>query len=97
MLWWLLAVAFLSILWAGMWKNLTRMAFGVLFGLPLGWLFSLYIQNNVHMQDIPIWLPPLPFAIVATLLLVVGLVLWFRADDDSDGKPGQRDSEDQRH
>jgi hypothetical protein len=81
---WLIAVAVLAILWAGMWKNLPNMALGVLIGLPIGWLASRSIQSYLagDMHEIPIWLPPLPFALVATLLIVVGLVIFLRAGNE---------------
>jgi hypothetical protein len=84
MLIWLIVVAVLAVLWAAMWNGLPKMALGVLIGLPIGWLFSRSIQTYLtgNMEEIPLWLPPLPLAIVAVLLLVVGLVIFLRADDD---------------
>jgi hypothetical protein len=32
------------------------------------------------MEDIPLWLPPLPLAIIAVTLFVFGAIVWFRAD-----------------
>lgn len=82
---WLIAVAVLALAWGAMWKNYPRMALGALIGMPIGWLLS----NPVHsyltgeMEDIPIWLPPLPLATIAILLIVVGLVIFLRPDDTS--------------
>lgn len=82
MLIWLIVVAVLALLWGAMWNSLPKMALGVLIGLPLGWLFSRsinpYLTGNMH--EIPLWLPPLPLAIIAVLLIVVGLVTFLRAD-----------------
>ena len=82
MMLWLVFAAVLALWWLAMWKNYTKMAVGVLIGLPIGWFASgavhSYLTGNV--LDVPQWLPPLPLAIVATLLLVVGLVIWFRPD-----------------
>jgi hypothetical protein len=29
------------------------------------------------MEEVPLWLPPLPFALVAVTLFVFGLLAWF--------------------
>ncbi len=79
---WLVIAAALALWWGAMWKNYTKMAIGALIGLPIGWFAAgpVYAYLTGEMEDIPLWLPPLPFAIVATLLLVVGIVIWFRPD-----------------
>jgi hypothetical protein len=33
------------------------------------------------MHDIPIWLPPLPFAVVAVSLFCLGILAWFLGRD----------------
>ena len=83
-LWLIIAVA-LALFWGAMWKSYTKMAVGALIGIPIGWLASgpVYSYLIGDMEDIPLWLPPLPFAIVALLLLVVGAWIWFRPDDPS--------------
>jgi hypothetical protein len=43
------------------------------------------------MTPIPLWLPPLPIAIIATTLFVFGTITWFRADKLP--PPRQRDEE----
>jgi hypothetical protein len=93
MLWWLLGVALLVLIWGFTWRTNTKLAFGVLLGLPLAWIFSRFITPYVTgMEEIPAWLPPLPLAIVAVTLFVFGVVVWLKADkltppkrdDDSD-------------
>ncbi|WP_428100368.1 hypothetical protein [Candidatus Rariloculus sp.] len=70
----------LVLLWAGLWRLHAGMAFGVLLGLPVAWILSRPLAPYLTgMQDIPLWLPPLPFAIVALSLLVLGALSWFRA------------------
>lgn len=82
---WLVVVAVLALLWFTMWKTQWKMAIGVLIGLPVGWLFAdimkSYLASNMH--EIPIWLPPLPFALAATLLIVVGLIVTLGKSSDS--------------
>jgi hypothetical protein len=81
MLWWLLGIAIFVLLWGKLWQNQPKAAFGVLIGLLLAWFFSRLITPYLTgMEEVPIWLPPLPFATVAVTLLVVGALLWFRAD-----------------
>jgi len=94
MLIWLVAVAVLALLWGYMWNILPNMAIGVLIGLPVGWLFSRLIDTYLtgDMHDIPLWLPPLPLALIATLLIVVGLVIFLRGDDPSSDKTSDDDS-----
>lgn len=81
MFWWLLAVAVVILVWGMLWRTNVMLAFGVLIGLPLAWIASRLINPYVTgMEEIPLWLPPLPFAVVATILLVCGALIWFRAD-----------------
>jgi hypothetical protein len=76
---WLIGVALAVLVWAMMWQSQPKMAFGVLLGLPIAWMISRLISPYVTgMEQVPIWLPPLPFAIVAILLLVLGGLIWFR-------------------
>lgn len=79
---WLVIAAALALFWGAMWKNYTKMAVGALIGIPAGWFAAgpVYSYLAGDMEDIPLWLPPLPFAIVAVLLLVVGAIIWFRPD-----------------
>jgi hypothetical protein len=85
MLFWLIAIAVLVSLWGAMWNSYPKMAIGALIGMPIGWLFSKLVSSYLagDMHEIPLWLPPLPFTLVAVLLLVVGASIWFRADDKS--------------
>jgi len=92
MLTWLLGIVVFTVLWAGLWRSQPKAAFGVLLGLPLAWIFSRLITPYVTgMNEIPVWLPPLPLAIIATTLFVFGAVTWFRADHLP--PPKQRDDE----
>jgi ABC-type sulfate transport system permease component len=82
MVWWLVAVALCCLLWAGIWKSNVVLALGVLIGLLLAWPLSNLLEPYVTgMEDIPIWLPPLPLATVATLLFVYGALIWLRGND----------------
>lgn len=94
---WLVIAAALALFWGAMWKNYTKMAVGALIGIPVGWLAAgpVYSYLSGDMHEIPLWLPPLPFALVALLLLVAGLIIWFRPDGPEPS--GDSDDSSQQH
>jgi hypothetical protein len=69
-----LFLAFL-ILWGIAWRNQTRLAFGIFIGIGVGWLVSSLVKG-VSLEHIPLWLPPLPFAVVAVTLFGFGVAAW---------------------
>lgn len=80
MLGWIIVVAVLALLWAGLWRTNTLLGFGILLGLPIAWLLSRPLAPYLTgMEHVPLWLPPLPFALVALALLVLGALSWLRA------------------
>jgi ABC-type sulfate transport system permease component len=96
MLIWLIGVAVFVVLWGTLWRAQPGAGFGVLIGLPFAWLFSRVISPYITgMHEIPIWLPPLPLAIVALTLFVFGTIVWFRADKL--GAPKQTDEHEHGH
>jgi len=79
MLLWIIAVAVCVLIWGLFWKHNLSFAFGILIGLPLAWILSKTLTPTLTgMEEVPLWLPPLPFAIVAVTLLVYGARIWFR-------------------
>ena len=85
MLPWLIGVAIAVLLWGALWKSSPKAAYGAVYGfllaLVLYWLFSQELTNYViGMDEIPIWLPPLPFAIVVISLFYFGIRTWLNAD-----------------
>lgn len=79
MLYWLLGVAVMLLIWARVWQTNPKMAFGVLLGLPVAWLVSLLIRPYLLGEaQVPVWLPPLPLAIIAITLFVFGGLVWIR-------------------
>ena len=89
-------VAILALLWAGLWRIHTLLAFGVLLGLPVAWILSRPLAPYLTgMEHVPLWLPPLPFALVALALLVLGALSWFRAS--SAPAPAERPEDTDRH
>jgi hypothetical protein len=81
MLTWLIGVAVFVFLWSAVWRVQPRAGFGALIGLLLAWIFSRLLTPYVTgMTPIPLWLPPLPVALIALTLFVFGTVTWLRAD-----------------
>jgi hypothetical protein len=93
MLIWLIGVAIFVLIWGKLWRVLPAAGFGVLIGLPLAYVASILITPYITgMKDIPVWLPPLPLAIIAITLFVFGVITWLRAD--TLGPPKQSDADD---
>ena len=92
---WLIAVAVGVFLWSFMWSSNLPLSFGVLIGLVVAWLSTKLLSPLVtNMEDIPLWLPPLPMATVAIILLVYGVVIWIRGND---ALPKPKQSENSHH
>ncbi|MFO7286584.1 MAG: hypothetical protein C0P79_006995 [Gammaproteobacteria bacterium] len=79
MLLWFLGLVIALVIWAQIWKTNPTMAFGILIGLPIAWVASKLITPYLTgVAPVPVWLPPLPFAIVAVTLFVFGVLVWIR-------------------
>src|SRR5690349_11694262 len=86
MLIWLLGVAVFVLLWAALWRSSPKAAYGAvwgfLFALAVYWIFSGQLTTYVTgMQDIPIWVPPIPIALVVIVLFYFGIRTWLNADN----------------
>jgi ABC-type sulfate transport system permease component len=82
---WLIGVAVFVLLWGALWRTNPRAAFGAVIGfvlaLSIAWVFSNQLTNYVtHMNEIPVWVPPLPFALVVVTLFYFGIRTWLNAD-----------------
>lgn len=76
-----LLVIFL-ILWGIAWRNHTRLAVGILIGICAAWLITSLV-TPIELNHVPLWLPPLPFGLVAVLLLGFGIAAWVIGNDSS--------------
>jgi ABC-type sulfate transport system permease component len=95
MIWWLAGIAICCLIWASIWKKNIALAFGILLGVLLAWLLSYSVEPYVTgMESIPVWLPPLPLATVATLLFVYGAKIWLGGNDKL---PQPKQDDDKHH
>lgn len=82
MLLWLLGVAVFVVLLGALWKASPKGGMGALVGIGVAWILSYYMTPYVTgMTEIPLWLPPLPIAIIALSLFYFGIRTWLRADN----------------
>ena len=97
MLLWLLGVAVCVVIYGLIWQANLVLAFGILIGLVLAWFASFLLDPYVTgMEEIPLWLPPLPMATVAVVLFVYGAIVWIRGND-SLSKKKSKPSDDEHH
>jgi hypothetical protein len=67
-------VLFLA-LWGVAWRRQPNLALGIFFGVAIAALVAALVRPS-HLHSVPIWLPPLPFAAVATSLFGFGIWAW---------------------
>lgn len=90
---WLLGVAIAILIWGALWRRNLLLSFGILIGLLLAWLASVLLRPYVTgMEEIPIWLPPLPLATIAVVLFVYGGLVWFRGNEALPKKDDKQDA-----
>lgn len=95
MLLWLIGVVICVAIWGVMWRANLVLSFGILLGLLLAWVASRLLTPIVTgMEQVPIWLPPLPMVTVAVILFVYGALTWFRGNE---GLPQPKQDEDEQH
>jgi hypothetical protein len=99
MLLWLIGVVIFVLFWGALWKASPKLAFGAVWGFLLAllvyWLFSQPLTNYITgMNEIPVWLPPLPFAIVVLTLFYFGIKTWLNADNLPPPRQAESDDHD---
>jgi len=57
-----------------------ELGFGIAVGVGLAWV-ALALAPKLITHGIPLWLPPLPFALVAFALFFFGFLAWFWGSD----------------
>lgn len=81
-------VAFLF-LWVLAWRTQVNLAFGIALGIMIDWIVAAVV-GPIRLEQIPVWLPPLPFAIIAVTLLCFGILAWVWDDQKPGHTPDQK-------
>ena len=69
------------VLWLRAWQRGSRLALGLAIGAGLVLLGSLFMQSALDFDHMPVWVPALPFAIIAITLFGFGALAWFWGED----------------
>lgn len=70
----------IGFLWCiAFWKQ-RKLAVGVLIGVVLAWPAAAFLRS-LDTEHMPIWLPAVPFALVATCLFIFGGLAWYWGKD----------------
>jgi hypothetical protein len=67
-------------LWGVAWRRQPNLAFGIFLGVAIAAVVAAVVRP-FDMRSVPIWLPALPFAVVAISLLCFGIWAWFLGRD----------------
>ena len=73
--WSIIGFLIFLLLWALAWRNQIKMAFGIFVGIAVG-VIGAMVAGPLEFEEIPVWLPALPFAVVALTLLIFGVLAW---------------------
>jgi len=76
-----LVVLGLALVWLRAWLRHSRFAQGIALGAVIAIAGEMLVAAVIRLPHIPLWLPPLPFAIIATTLFGFGVLAWIWADD----------------
>jgi hypothetical protein len=90
MLWTLIFVVVFLVLWGFAWRSQTKLAFGIFIGLFIGMALGASLGPYESAADIPMWLPPLPFATVVVMLFIYGFLAWWLLDVKGGSAEGNR-------
>ena len=68
----------LLLVWSLAWRTQPVLAIGIFIGIAVVGVIALFLRpSGLHLEHIPLWLPPLPFATVAVALFVFGTLAWW--------------------
>jgi ABC-type dipeptide/oligopeptide/nickel transport system permease subunit len=71
----------LALLWLRAWMRHSKLALGIVIGAIVATAGGPLVRSLMSVEQVPLWLPPLPFALVATTLFGFGILAWIWADD----------------
>jgi drug/metabolite transporter (DMT)-like permease len=74
------AAVLLLVLFGLIVRKRPELGFGIVVGGGLAWA-GLALLPRPSMQNFPVWLPALPFAVVALMLFFFGFLAWFWGSD----------------
>lgn len=69
------------LLWLRAWEHRSRLAIGIVVGAVLAVVAGPLARSLLAMPHIPVWLPALPFALIAISLFGFGLLALFWSED----------------
>jgi hypothetical protein len=72
----IVAMLIVLTLWSLAWRKRPILAFGIFLGTAGICALAAFVRPS-GIQHIPLWLPPLPFAVVAITLLYFGVLAWW--------------------
>ncbi len=70
----------LALLWLVAWRRRRPLAIGALVGVVIAVVAIRWIKS-MSLETMPIWLPALPLALIATTLFAFGALAWFWGED----------------
>lgn len=85
------------LLWIRAWQRGSKLATGAVIGAAFALVVVLFVWVIGTADPMPVWLPALPFAVIATALFAFGLLAWLWGDEQPDrrnepGRAGQPES-----
>ena len=69
------------LLWIGAWQRKSRFAVGLGVGAAVVVLAAPVVLSLTRTQHLPVWVPALPFALIAISLFGFGLLAWFWSEE----------------
>ena len=69
--------------------KIVAFCFGLVVVAVVGVVITAHV-GHYTTKTIPTWLVPIPFAVVAVMLFVLGALAWLREDRKADGSHGAR-------
>jgi hypothetical protein len=73
------------LLWLLAWERRSRIATGVVIGAVMALVAGPALRTVAAADHVPVWLPALPFALIALALFAFGLLAWFWGEEPSRG------------
>jgi hypothetical protein len=69
------------LLWILAWQRGSRLAVGIAIGAAIVLIGGPIVRALLVMDHVPLWGPPLPFALIALTLFGFGLLAWFWGEE----------------